>query len=246
MGTDRLKDKVVLITGAGRGIGRATAIRLAQEGARVAINFLFNPEEAEKTVSQIQSFGGTAMSLKADVTQGEEVNEMVKKIIVELRTIDGLVNNAVAPLQLKKFEDLEWDDFSKHFEVQIHGAYNTVRAVLPCMQKNRSGSIVNIASEVTIGVTPSGFAGYNAAKFATWGLTKTLASELRNYNIHVNAISPGFVNTDLTKSLPDIYKQVMVSQSKDGKATLPEEVAETVCYVLADVSFTGMNLPVGE
>ncbi|MEK7162597.1 MAG: SDR family NAD(P)-dependent oxidoreductase [Patescibacteria group bacterium] len=220
-----LDGKVVLITGASRGLGKAIALAAARHGARVAINYLENGLEAEKVKKEIQKSGGEAMTFKADVTKAEEVRKMVEAVLNKFGRVDALVNNAGAPIDYKRFTDLGWDDFERHLEVQLHGAYNTIKAVLPFMLKKRSGNIINIASEVTVGRPPSGMSGYISAKYGLVGLSRALASELSPKGIRVNIISPGSVNTDLIKNLPSLYKTM---------AREPEEVAKDVLSLLSN------------
>ena len=225
MDMKNLDGKVVLITGASRGLGKAIALASARHGARVAINYLKNGIEAEKVEKEIQKFGGEALTFKADVTKAEEVQKMVEAVLNKFGRIDALINNAGVSIDYKRFADLGWDDFERHLEVQIHGAYNAIKAVLPFMLEKRSGDIINIASDVTVGAPPSGLSGYISAKYGLVGLSRALASELSGKGIRVNIVSPGSVNTDLIKNLPSIYKTM---------AREPEEVAEEVLSFLSN------------
>lgn len=224
-----LDKKVILITGASRGLGKAIALAAAERGWRVAINYLKNGSEAEKVEKEIQKSGGEAMIFRADVTKAEEVRKMVKAVLNKFGGIDALVNNAGAPIDYKRFADLGWDDFERHLEVQLHGAYNAIKAVLPFMLEKQTGNIINIASGVTVGAPPAGLAGYISAKYALVGLSRALELELNGKGIKVNIISPGSVNTDLIKNLPSLYKTM---------AREPEEVAREVLSFLSN-EFSG-------
>ena len=241
-----LKGKVILITGASRGIGRSTALLLASHGANIAINYRASAQEAENVVVEIQKSGGNAVAVKADVANSDEVEKMVQIVLEKFGRIDALVNNASAPIDYKKFVDLGWDDFQKHFETQIHGAYNTIKAVLPQMLAKKSGNIVNIASEVTLGSPGSDMSGYITAKYGLLGLTRALALELADSNIRINVVSPGLVDTDLVRGLPRIAKEIAAKENPSGRNATPEDVARAVLFLISDDSgfITGANLPV--
>jgi len=241
-----LNKKTILITGASRGIGRAIALILAESGARVAVNYRQSAKEAADAVKEIKKRGGDAMAVKADVSKSSEVEKMVKEVIKKFGGIYALVNNASASLDYKKFTDIDWVDFQKHFEVQIHGAFNTVKAVLPHMLAKNKGVIVNIASEITFGDPGSDISGYAVAKYGLLGLTRTLAGELAKHKIRVNSVSPGLVDTDLVKKLPRIAKEIMAKQTPLGRLATPEDVAKAVRFLISDDSefITGINLPV--
>lgn len=241
-----LSGKTILITGASRGIGRAAALLLARHGARVAVNYLLDVKSANNVVKEIKTQGGKAIIVQADVSKPKEVGEVVEEIMKKFGAIDILINNASAPIDYKKFIDIGWDDFEEHFEVQIHGTYNAIRAVLPKMLEKKSGSIVNIVSEVTLGSPGSDMAGYITAKYGLLGLTRALALELAKYKIRVNAVSPGLVDTDLVKKLPRIAKELAARETPLGRNATPEDVAKAVLFLVSDDSefITGINLPV--
>ena len=241
-----LNKKAILITGASRGIGRAIALFAVKHGMQVAINYRTSAKEAAGVVNEIKKRGGEAMAVKADVSKSSEVEKMVKEVVKKFGGIYALVNNASAPLDYKKFSDIDWSDFEKHFEVQIHGAYNTIKAVLPYMLEKRHGNIINIASEVTLGSPGSDMSGYITAKYGLLGLTRALALELAKKGVRVNAVSPGLVDTDLVKKLPRIAKEIAAKNTPLGRNAAPEDVAYAVLFLISnDAEFiTGINLPV--
>jgi len=223
-----LKDKIILITGAGSGIGRATALLLAKDGAKIAVNDL-HKEKAENVVQEI---GSQAIAVQTDVTKKEEVEKMIKEIKEKLGPVDILINNATAPIDFKRFEDLGWEEFEKHFEVQAHGAFNTIKAVLPDMKERKSGNILNIITEAAEGVAPSQFSGYTTAKYGLKGLTRSLMTELRTNKIRVDFYSPPLTETDLTKNLPEIYKK---------QAAAPQDVARNIKQVVEHALGAGIE-----
>lgn len=239
----KLEKKIILITGANSGIGRATAVLAAKEGANVIVNYLKNEKEAEKVVKELQGIGSDAVAIEADVSNYDEVLKMSLIVKEKYGKINGIVNNASASLDYKRFADSDWNDFKKHIEVQIHGAFNVVKAFLPLFANGEAGSIVNIASRVTLGSSAAGISGYATAKYGLIGLTNALANELEKRRIRVNAVSPSFVETGLTKNLPRIYKEISANGSLGIK---PGDVAEEVINLLSSdaADLNGINLPV--
>ncbi|KKU16814.1 MAG: 3-oxoacyl-(Acyl-carrier-protein) reductase [Candidatus Giovannonibacteria bacterium GW2011_GWB1_45_9b] len=239
----KLEKKIILITGANSGIGRATAVLAAKEGANVIVNYLKNEKEAEKVVKELQDIGSDAVAIEADVSNYDEVLKMSLIVKEKYGKINGIVNNASASLDYKRFVDSDWNDFKKHIEVQIHGAFNVVKAFLPLFANGEAGSIVNIASRVTLGSSAAGISGYATAKYGLIGLTNALANELEKRRIRVNAVSPSFVETGLTKNLPRIYKEISANGSLGIK---PGDVAEEVINLLSSdaADLNGINLPV--
>lgn len=238
-----LSNKTVIVTGASRGIGRAIALALGKNGASVCVNYLARQKEAREAAAEIINAGGKAIAVRADVAQEDAVERMVKEATQALGPIFGVVNNAGAPIGHNQFMNTRWEEFEKHFLVQIKGIYNTTRAAFPSMMENKSGSIVNIASAYTVDAPPVRLAPYVTAKQAVVGLTRTLAVELARYRIRVNAVSPGFVQTDLTRDLPKIFHQAEAAKAPAGRLTTPEDVAAEVAFLLSDdaKSITGEN-----
>ena len=225
----RLKDKVALITGGARGIGKAIGLVYAKEGADIVIADV-NLEEAEKTAKEIELLGRKALALTMDVTDYTKVEEAVNKILDKFTKIDILVNNAGITKDnlLLRMSQLEWDVV---LNVNLKGTFNCIRAVSRVMIKQRSGKIVNIASIIGL-IGNAGQANYSASKAGIIALTKTAAKELASRNINVNAVAPGFIQTDMTAKLSEALKQKMLSNIPLNKLGSADDVA-AVCLFLA-------------
>ena len=239
----RLKDKVALITGGARGIGKAIAFAYAKEGADIVVADV-NLEEAEKTAKEIEALGRKALALTMDVTDYSKVEEAVNKILDKFAKIDILVNNAGITKDnlLLRMSQLEWDAV---LNVNLKGTFNCIRAVSRVMIKQRSGKIVSIASIIGLIGNP-GQANYSASKAGIIALTKTAAKELASRNINVNAVAPGFIQTDMTAKLSEELKQKMLSNIPLNKLGSADDVA-AVCLFLAseDSSYiTGQTIVV--
>ncbi len=224
-----LKDKVALITGSGRGIGRDIALLFAKEGANVVICDV-NLEAAESVAGEVKALGRESLSLKTDVTSSASVGEMVNKILDKFGKIDILVNNAGITRDglLLRMAEADWDAV---INVNLKGTFNVSKAVSKIMVKQRRGKIVNIASIIGI-IGNAGQANYAASKAGIIGLTKSSAKELALRNICVNAIAPGFIQTDMTAKLPEDVKQKMLANIPLGKFGTAVDVAKT-CLFLA-------------
>jgi 3-oxoacyl-[acyl-carrier protein] reductase len=239
----RLKDKVALITGGARGIGRSIALAFAEEGSDIVVADI-NIEEAQKTALDIEQLGRRSLALEMDVTDFAKVEEVVNKILDKFTKIDILVNNAGITKDnlLLKMSQADWDAV---LNVNLKGAFNCIKAVSRPMIKQRSGKIINIASIIGIIGNP-GQANYSASKAGIIALTKTAAKELAARNINVNALAPGFIQTEMTARLPEELKQKMKEAIPLNKFGSPEDVAG-VCVFLAsrDSSYiTGQTIVV--
>jgi len=226
----RLNGQVALVTGASRGIGRAIAIDLAREGARVAVNYASSSGAAEEVAAEITAAGGEAIALKADVSQATEVDDLVKSITDEWGGIDILVNNAGITRDTLLLR-MKPEDWQAVINLNLTGVFLCCRAIGKLMLKRRSGRIVNIASVAGQMGNP-GQANYSAAKAGVIGLTKTLAKEFASRGVLVNAVAPGFIATDMTKDLKnseEILKFIPL-----GRYGQPEEVAGLVKFLAAD------------
>ena len=227
-----LTEKVALVTGASRGIGRAIALKLSDAGAKVAINFAGNVEKAEEVKAEIAKRGGEAMLVQGKVDNFEVVNDIVKKIVETWGTVDILVNNAGITrdnLLLKMSES----DFDEVIATNLKGVFNCTKAVTKIMMKQRSGKIVNMTS--VVGLTGNiSQANYAAAKAGVIGFTKATAKELAARGVNVNAIAPGFITTDMTDKLPDKIKETTLSQIPLGKFGTPEDVANLAAFLVSE------------
>jgi 3-oxoacyl-[acyl-carrier protein] reductase len=225
----RLKDKVALVTGGARGIGQAIAFVFAQEGAIVVIGDV-NMEDAQKTCLDIEAMGRKALPIQLDVTDYAKVEEGINKILDKFAKVDILVNNAGITKDnlLLRMSQAEWDAV---LNVNLKGTFNCIKAVSRPMIKQRSGRIINIASIIGI-IGNAGQANYSASKAGIIALTKSAAKELASRNINVNAVAPGFIQTDMTAKLPEDLKQKMKEAIPLNKFGSPDDVA-AVCLFLA-------------
>ncbi|MCY8231887.1 3-oxoacyl-[acyl-carrier-protein] reductase [Priestia endophytica] len=239
-----LKDKVALITGGSRGIGRATALELASLGAKVAVNYAGSEGKAQEVVEEIKAMGGEAIKIKADVANSEEVQAMIKEVIGTFGSLDILVNNAGITRDnlLMRMKEDEWDSV---IATNLKGVFLCTKAVSRQMMKQRSGRIINISSIVGVSGN-AGQANYVAAKAGVIGLTKTSAQELAARGITVNAIAPGFIATDMTDELSEEVKNGILSQVPLAKFGEVADVAKVVAFLASEGSkyMTGQTLHV--
>ncbi|WAM30884.1 3-oxoacyl-[acyl-carrier-protein] reductase [Caldicellulosiruptor naganoensis] len=229
-----LKDKVALITGASRGIGRAIALKFGQNGANVVINYSSSESQAQTLKEEIEKLGVKALTIKCDVSNSEEVNAMFSQIEKEFGRLDILVNNAGITkdgLILRMNEE----DFDKVIAINLKGAFLCAKAASKMMVKQREGNIINISSVVGI-IGNVGQTNYAASKAGIIGLTKSLAKELASRNIRVNAIAPGFIKTDMTEVLSDKVKEMMLSSIPLGRFGEAEEVANVALFLASNLS----------
>ncbi len=238
-----LKNKVAVVTGAAQGIGRAITLNLAQNGASVAVCDI-DENLAEQTARELRETGFKAMACGLDVTRISSVEEMVKKILDKFDRIDILVNNAgiTRDTLLIRMKDEDWDSV---LNVNLKGVFNCTKTVSKVMMKQRVGRIVNIASIVGL-MGNAGQANYSASKGGVIALTKTCAKELAGRNINVNAVAPGFIQTRMTDKLSDEIKNNYVKLIPLAKLGQPEDVANTVLFLVSDLSdyITGQVLKV--
>ncbi|SIT67514.1 3-oxoacyl-[acyl-carrier-protein] reductase [Edaphobacillus lindanitolerans] len=240
----KLEGKTAIVTGASRGIGRAIAIRLAEEGARVAVNYAGSEDKANETVRIIEEAGGEAFAIRASVSDADDVKTLVDETASRFGSVDILVNNAGITKDnlLMRMKEDEWDDV---IDTNLKGVFLCTKAVARPMMKQRSGTIVNLASVVGVAGN-AGQANYVAAKAGVIGLTKTAAKELSARGIRVNAVAPGFITTDMTDKLPEEVKEGMLGQIPLGKLGSPENVADAVLFLASGDSeyITGQTLHV--
>lgn len=223
-----LAGKCAVVTGASRGIGRAIALELANEGAQIVVNYSGSVQHAERVVEEIQALGGQAIAVQANVADTDSVQQLMKTAIDTFGSIDILVNNAGITRDnlLMRMKDDEWDDV---INTNLKGVFLCTKAVTRQMMKQRAGRIINISSIVGVAGNP-GQANYVAAKAGVIGLTKTTAQELASRNILVNAIAPGFITTEMTDALPVDLKEAMLKQIPLAKLGQPEDVAKAVAF----------------
>ncbi|AFY68680.1 3-oxoacyl-(acyl-carrier-protein) reductase [Thalassoporum mexicanum PCC 7367] len=224
-----LENKVALITGASRGIGRATAIALAEQGAKVVINYARSSAAAEELVKEIESSGGEAIALQADVSQADQVDALVKAAMDKWGQIDVLVNNAGITKDTLLLR-MKPEDWQAVINLNLTGVFLCTRAIAKIMLKQKSGRIINIASVAGQMGNP-GQANYSAAKAGVIGFTKTVAKELAPRGITVNAVSPGFIATDMTA---DLKADKILEFIPLGRYGDPTEVAGTIRFLAAD------------
>lgn len=227
-----LEGKIALVTGAARGIGRAIALALAADGAAVIVNYNGSRERAEQVVEEIRALGVNAVSYQCNVADTAAVDAMIKEVIKTYGRLDILVNNAGITrdnLIMKMSEE----DFDAVINANLKGCFNTIKAVSRQMLKQRAGRIINISSVSGI-LGNAGQANYAASKAGIIGLTKTMARELASRGITVNAIAPGFVDTDMTQALSDSVKEAATAQIPLGRFGSPEDIANMAAYLASE------------
>ncbi|CAM2075990.1 MAG: 3-oxoacyl-[acyl-carrier-protein] reductase [uncultured Clostridium sp.] len=229
-----LKGKNVIVTGATRGIGREIALTLAQNGANIAMNYRNLNSEVEDLINEIKSFGVDALAIKCDVSITEEVDNFVKEVKSHYNTIDVLINNAGITkdgliLRMKE------EDFDDVLDVNLKGTFNTTKSVSSIMVRQKYGKIINISSVVGIAGN-AGQCNYAASKAGVIGFSKSVARELASRNINVNVVAPGYINTDMTKNLPDKVKEEIIKSIPMKKIGDPKEVANLVLFLSSNLS----------
>lgn len=227
-----LKGMNALVTGGSRGIGKAIAIELSKQGANVAISFVNNESKAKEVVAEIEKNGVKGLAVKANVSKEEDVNNMVDVVNKELGSIDILVNNAGITKDnlLIRMKTEDWDDV---INTNLKGAYLCTKAVTRGMMKKRFGKIVSIASVVGVSGN-AGQANYSASKAGIIGFTKSIAKELGSRGINVNAIAPGFVETDMTQVLSEDIKKQMLDIIPLKKFAQPKDIANVVAFLCSE------------
>lgn len=239
-----LKGKVALVTGASRGIGRAIAITLAGAGAQVVVNYRSQAEAAEEVVQIIQAAGGQAIAIQGDVAVAEDVERVFKGTLEQYGKLDILVNNAGITRDTLLLRMKE-DDFDSVIATNLRGVYLCTKAALRPMTKARGGRIINITSVVGL-MGNAGQANYAAAKAGIVGFTKSTAREMASRGITVNAVAPGYIDTELTGVLSDSVRQAILESIPLGRLGEPQDVAHLVCFLASDAAayITGQTLTV--
>ena len=229
-----LEGKVALVTGAGRGIGKAIALRYAEEGANVAFTDLAINEAVEETVKEIEALGVKAKAYASNAANFDETHEVVKQVVEDFGRIDVLVNNAGITKDglMMRMSEAQWDAV---INVNLKSAFNFIHAVTPIMAKQRSGSIINMSSVVGV----SGNAGqcnYSASKAGMIGLAKSIAKEMGPRGIRANCIAPGFIITEMTNQLSQEIKDQWAQQIPMRRGGTPEDVANVAVFLASDLS----------
>ena len=224
-----LKGKCAVITGASRGIGKCIATKFAKEGANVVINYRNNEEEALKVKQELEDLGSQVLVVKADVSELEQSENLIKESKKEFERVDILVNNAGITKD-NLIIRMKEEDFDSVIKTNLKGAFNCLKAVTPIMLKQKYGKIVNMASVVGVVGNP-GQVNYCASKAGLIGMTKSLAKEIGSRNITVNAIAPGFIDTDMTKILSDDQKKKILSQIPLNKFGNVEDIANVALFL---------------
>ncbi|MBT2756830.1 SDR family oxidoreductase [Mesobacillus foraminis] len=245
----KFNGKVVLVTGASRGIGAAIARSFAKEGAFVIVNYLQNEARAEQVAAECIQLGGDGWALQGDVTSETAVKELVEQVTLETGKIDVLVNNAFKPFQFdpekrKLALELNWEDYQVQIDGAVRSTHYMCQAVLPIMKRQSQGSIVNIISNlVERPIVP--YHEYNTAKTALMGYSRNLAAELGAFGIRVNCVAPGLVYpTDASRTTKEELKEMIIAQTPLKRIAAPEDVAGPVMFLASDWSkfMTGQTL----
>lgn len=236
--------KVVLITGGSRGIGRACAIAFAARGAEVAIGYVGNEAAAAETLGLMEKAGKKGRAIRFDVANAHACSEAIDSLVNDLGRLDVLVNNAGVAVDglVMRIKDQDWD---RQLDTNLKGAFALIRAAARPMMKQRRGAVVNLVS--VVGETGNaGQAAYSASKAGLIGLTKSVARELASRNIRVNAVSPGFIETDMTAKIPGDSRARLLEDVPLGRLGTAEEVANAVVFLSSDASsyITGAVLKV--
>ena len=230
-----LENKVAIVTGGARGLGKAYCLRMAEEGAKVVVADILE-REAEETASEIKTKGGEALAVKTDVTSEADTQRMADKTVKEFRRIDILINNAgfYHGMSRKPFYEISSEEWDKMMDVSAKGTWICCRAVFPQMKTQGKGKIINVSSEAVFAPT-KGLIHYTAAKAAVIGITRVLAGELGQYGICVNVIAPGVIDTPATRSYVNMEK-MDASSVPMGRFGVPEDIVGAVVFFASDDS----------
>lgn len=234
--------KVALVTGGSRGIGKACALELAKAGCDVVINFAGNAEAAAKTVEELKALGSNSESYKFDVSNQAEVDENIAKIVEKYGRIDVLINNAGITRD-DLFIRMGEDKWNAVINTNLNSAFYVSKPVVKLMMKQRSGAIVNMSSVVGL-YGNAGQANYSAAKAGLIGFTKSVAREVAARGVRVNAIAPGFIESDMTDAIPEKMKDAMIAQVPMKRIGQAEEVAEVAAFLASQEYLTGQTIAI--
>lgn len=239
-----LENKIAVVTGGSRGIGKAIALNLASKGANIVVNYTSNSTAADAVVEEIKSLGREAIAVKANVSSEEDINQLIKETEAQLGKIDILINNAGITRDglLIRMKENDWDDV---LNVNLKGVFLATKLIGKKMLKQKSGKIVNVTSVVGL-MGNAGQANYAASKAGVIGFTKSVAKEFASRGINVNAIAPGFIQSDMTDKLGEAVVDEYLKAIPLGKLGLPDHVANTVAFLVSDDAsyITGQTIQV--
>ena len=237
---------VVLVTGAGRGIGASIATELGRRGASVVVNYRSDAAAADAVVRAIGEAGGRGAAIQADVSVPEEAARLAQDAIEAFGRVDAVVTNATPPIERKPLEELTWEEVDRYWRTYVGSAFALTQALVPGMRSRGFGRFVHILSTAAMGKPPPNMTGYVAAKSALWGLARSMAVELAPSGITVNAVSPSAVLTDQWADQPERRRRALAMSVPAGRLAGPEEVAGAVLYLLGEQGayVTGTNLPI--
>lgn len=238
-----LSGKVILITGASRGIGAATAKRLARCGAAVVINYHQNRDRALEVLQEIEKGGGSAMIFQADVTQKKQVEEMARAVRERFSDVDVLVNNAYLPFEVNPLHQISWEGLEKAVRYELAALHNCARAFIPGLIEKKKGKIIVVSSRLAQQPLPR-LGAYAAAKAALEAMANTMAIELGPLGITVNVVTPAMTLTDASAIMPEEYKERVRQSRPLRKHLYPEDIAGTIAFLATDDAdmLTGSNV----
>lgn len=230
------QDKVVFVTGSSSGIGKSIVLGFSEQGASVIVHGNRNISEAEKLVQEIIAKGNKALLVTGDVTDAQQINEMVAKIEKAFGRVDILVNNAGSMVQRSKIEDMDEELWDRVFNVNLKSAFLVTKAVLPLMKKQETGKIINVTSIAARNGGGGGAVAYASAKGGLSTFTRGLAKELIEDHIYVNGIAPGFIGTPFHSNTSEEMKQNMAKQIPMGRVGAPEEMVGAILFLASDAA----------
>lgn len=227
-----LKGRCAIVTGSSRGIGKAIAKKLASEGVNIVLNYRSSEEEAIKVENELKEFGVEVLRIKADISKFEEVEKLIKAAKEKFNKIDIMVNNAGVTID-NLLVRMKEEDFDNVINVNLKGVFNCLKAITPVMLRQRGGAIINISS--VVGLTGNaGQVNYAASKAGVIGMTKSLAKELGSRGITVNAVAPGFIETDMTHDLNEEYRKKIQQEIPLKRFGTADDVADVVSFLAGD------------
>lgn len=233
--TEKPANKVALVIGGSGGVGKATCLQLAKDGFDVAVHYHKNKELAEEVGNKIRDFGRKAITVNADINDFGLVKEIIEKIHRKLNNITVVVNCTTLSVPSIKFKDLEWESMQNHFSLNIRGSFNILKCVIPVMENNEYGKIINL-STLAVDKPNSEWLHYITAKSALSGFTKALAIELAPKGIRINLVSPGMTDTELVANIPEKARLLTAAQTPLRRIATPDDVAGAISFLASDKS----------